>query len=185
MADLDRSVPADERERGFYDQLRAFVITEPGCFERTTLAGHITASAWIVDRTGSLALLALHRKLGRWLQLGGHADGDGDLRRVSTREANEESGLTRLSFASDLIYDVDVHEFPARGEEPAHLHYDVRFAFFGDPSEPLVINEESRDLRWIKMTRLSDFALDESIMRMVRKTDAMIAEGRSAVCGNG
>ena len=88
--------------------------------------GHITGSAWVVDIAGNRVLLADHAKLGRWLQPGGHSDGDPDTLAVALREAREESGLD-VRALDDAIFDIDVHRIPARGDEPAHLHFDVRF----------------------------------------------------------
>ena len=65
-------------------------------FLRERLAGHFTASCWLVDRGGGRVLLTHHKKLGFWLQLGGHADGERDLRRAALKEAEEESGLADL-----------------------------------------------------------------------------------------
>ena len=73
-----------------------FVEAHADCCSRTQLSGHLTGSAWIVDASRTRTLLTHHRKLDKWLQLGGHADGDPDLLAVALREGREESGLTRL-----------------------------------------------------------------------------------------
>jgi len=72
------------------------VTAHPDCLLRSCLPGHVTGSAWIVSPDRSQTLLTLHRKLGKWLQLGGHADGDPNLLAVAMREAVEESGLRSL-----------------------------------------------------------------------------------------
>jgi 8-oxo-dGTP pyrophosphatase MutT (NUDIX family) len=152
------------------ERLIAFILTHPDAFERALPIGHVTASAWIVDPARTRALLTHHRKLGKWLQLGGHADGDLDLRRAALREAREESGLRSLRSASGAIYDLDVHLIPARPGEPAHEHYDVRFAFEADPAEALVVSAESKELAWIPLDALSGYGADESVLRLARKT---------------
>jgi 8-oxo-dGTP pyrophosphatase MutT (NUDIX family) len=157
------------------DEILAFVREEPRCFERGLLSGHITGSAWVVDRAGTATVLVAHRKLGRLLQPGGHADGDPDVRAVALREAREETGLTRLGPAGDGVYDVDVHRIPERRGEPAHLHYDVRFAFFADPDEPLAPNRETHGAAWVPLAGLPAADVDESVLRMARKTAALIA----------
>ncbi len=175
LAELDAYVALDAVEREMTRRTRTFVAAHANAFERTLQAGHVTGSAWIVDRLGTAAVLAHHRKLGKWLQLGGHADGDRDVRRVALREAREESGLVSLAPASDTIYDIDVHAIPARGDEPAHAHYDLRFAFFGDPAEQPRANHESHAVAWISLLEIERYAIDDSVRRLVAKTAALIA----------
>lgn len=146
-----------------------FVEEYPDCFERSLPIGHVTGSAWVVDPTGERALFTHHRKLGAWLQLGGHADGDPDVRRVALREAWEESGLPDLQLISDEIFDIDIHRIPARAAEPAHLHYDVRFAIRATGSTELRISAESLDLAWLPIADVIAQHLDGSIQRMARK----------------
>jgi 8-oxo-dGTP pyrophosphatase MutT (NUDIX family) len=163
-------VAADDREERMRERMLAFVEAQPDAFERSCLIGHITASAWIVDRNRNRALLTHHRKLGKWLQLGGHTDGDADVRAAALREAREESGLASLRFVSPSIYDLDIHRIPARGEEPEHEHFDVRFALEADASEPFVVSAESHDLAWIALDELAGYGADESVLRLARKT---------------
>jgi 8-oxo-dGTP pyrophosphatase MutT (NUDIX family) len=175
LAELERYRPADSRERAMSEQVRAFVATQPACFERSLKIGHVTGSAWVVDRALEAVVLTHHRKLGRWLQLGGHADGDGDIRRVALREAREESGLQSIVPASDGIYDIDVHEIPARPEEPAHLHYDVRFAFFADRAARPVPSDESHEVAWVALRDLPRYGADASVLRLSAKTSTLRA----------
>ena len=150
-------------------RLRRFVETQPRCFERDCFDdGHITGSAWVVDPGGSRVLLTHHRKLGKWLQLGGHSDGDPDTAAVALREAQEESGL-RVCPISDAVLDVDIHTIPASKGEPAHLHYDVRFAFRAVSPGRLRVGPESIDLAWIDIEDLSRLTDEESMLRMARK----------------
>jgi len=140
------------------------------CFLRSRLAGHLTGSAWVVDPTRRRTLLTHHRKLDKWLQLGGHADGDGDLLAVALREAQEESGLRNLRVVAAELFDVDRHLIPARKTEPAHWHYDLRFMIEADPAEPLTVTHESKDLAWIEVAQVPSLNPEESMARMVRKT---------------
>jgi 8-oxo-dGTP pyrophosphatase MutT (NUDIX family) len=158
------------------ERLRVFVAANAGCFERTLSTGHVTGSAWVVDRKLEAALLTHHRKLGRWLQLGGHADGDGDIRRVALREAMEESGLSDIVPAWPEIYDIDVHDIP-RGTEPAHVHYDIRFAFYADRADVLVPSDESHEVAWICLPDLERYGVDASVLRLRSKTAGL---GRSS-----
>lgn len=147
-----------------------FVEVHEDCFLRSCVPGHLTGSAWIVDARRTRTLLTHHHKLDKWLQLGGHADGETDLLGVALREAREESGLTRLTVVSPTVFDVDRHLIPARKSEPAHYHYDLRFMIEADPAEPLVVSNESKDLAWVEVSRVTALNPEESMARMVRKT---------------
>ncbi|RXK53305.1 NUDIX domain-containing protein [Oleiharenicola lentus] len=148
-----------------------FMAAHPDCLGRTCLDGHLTASAWIVDAARTRTLLTHHRKLDRWLQLGGHVDGEADLALAAMREAQEESGLARLRLASPEVFDVDRHRIPARGAEPEHWHFDVRFLIEADPAEPLQISSESKDLAWVRLEDVARLNPEESLARLVRKTE--------------
>jgi 8-oxo-dGTP pyrophosphatase MutT (NUDIX family) len=160
----------DAHEAAMAAAMIAFVAENPRCAERTLAGGHLTGSAWIVGAARTRTLLTHHAKLGIWVQLGGHADGELDIAAVAMREAQEESGLTRLRLVTAEIFDVDRHWIPERKGEAGHWHYDVRFLIEADADEPLVITRESKDLRWVELARMRDFSSEESMLRMVRKT---------------
>lgn len=142
---------------------------EPRCFWRNAFPAHFTASAWLVSADGERALLMHHRKLDRWLQPGGHADGDADLPQVALREAEEETGLRELA-VDPAIFDLDAHEIPARMSEPAHWHYDVRFVVRCSGSEAFNANDESRAMAWRPVSGIAmDAHIDPSIRRMARR----------------
>lgn len=157
----------DEADAGriFGELLRD--VTDP--FGRTRLAGHFTGSSWLVDRSGTRVLLTHHRKLDRWLQLGGHADGDRDLARVALREAEEESGLVGLVVEPGL-FDLDRHWIPERGDVPGHWHYDARYVVRAGGNESYVVSDESHALAWREISAIeADPTADESLRRMARK----------------
>jgi 8-oxo-dGTP pyrophosphatase MutT (NUDIX family) len=135
-------------------------------FARTRVDGHFTASCWLVSGDGARVLLTHHRKLDRWLQLGGHADGEADLVSVALREAREESGLADLVIEAD-IFDVDAHLIPARADEAAHTHWDVRFVVRCRGDEAFTVSAESHALAWVPVRALlEDSSTDASLRRM-------------------
>ena len=158
--------PADQAQA---DRLHVFVESNENCFERSNLAGHVTGSAWLVDLTGTEVLLTHHKKLGRWLQLGGHCDGKSDVLAVAQREAEEESGLKNIDVLSYEIFDLDVHLIPARGVEPEHFHYDVRFALQARGSNDFIVSKESNQLAWVVIDRLENISKEPSLLRMKQK----------------
>ncbi|MFX3657893.1 MAG: NUDIX hydrolase [bacterium] len=145
-----------------------FVAAHERCFERDLWAGHVTGSAWLVDGSGDRVLLTHHRKLGRWLQLGGHSDGNPRTLEVALKEAREESGLD-VRPLSEAVFDLDVHEIPARRSDPAHHHFDVRFALQVVGDEAFRVSGESLDLAWVPIDRLGDYTGEDSVLRMARK----------------
>jgi 8-oxo-dGTP pyrophosphatase MutT (NUDIX family) len=159
------------------DRTRKLLDDDERCFFRDCFPGHITSSAWIVSRETGAVLLTHHRKLERWLQLGGHADGEPDVLASALREAGEESGLHDFRMipgaGESEILDVDVHDIPARGSEPLHQHFDIRFLL--EVSEAQVIRRqenESKEVRWFPADGIEARFDEESLLRMARKASA-------------
>lgn len=172
---LENYSPEDNNEKAFRASFLLFINAHEDCFERSLQIGHITGSAWIVNKTYDKALLTHHMKLDRWLQLGGHADGETDIIKVSTKEALEESGLSTLELVSESIFDIDIHTIPARKTDPEHLHYDIRMLFEADENEVLIVNHESKNLAWIPLDKLEHYSQNnESILRMAEKTKTLL-----------
>ena len=147
-------------------QFRRFLQSSPATFERRHAVGHFTGSAFVVSADGERTLLMHHRKLGLWVQPGGHADGDPDLAAVALREAQEETGLRGLTLEPG-IFDLDRHAIPARRDEPEHFHYDVRFVVRAAAGEAFALNEESLALAWRAIgTVAADPQADASVRRM-------------------
>ena len=174
-------------------QFEVFLRTHADAFERSNPVGHFTGSSWLVSADGARVLLMHHRKLDRWLQPGGHADGDADLARVALREAQEETGIADLRLDGG-IFDIDRHRImgripvahpggpaspfafapgersAARGHEPEHWHYDVRYVVRSGKDESFVVNAESHALAWRPVVEVAvDESLDASLRRMARK----------------
>lgn len=173
IAQLQAHLPIDEHERAMTERLTAFVEAHDNFYARELLVGHLTGSAWIIDRERQHALLTHHRKLNLWVQLGGHVDADASMHNVALREAREESGLHDVRFISENIFDIDIHAIPARRDEPAHYHYDVRYLFEADRNAPLIVSSESKELAWVALNEIERLTQEESVLRMVRKTKAL------------
>ena len=166
FADYRRRWPG---EVATVEQFTALLVDAADPFVRERLAGHFTASAWLVSNDSVRTLLTHHRKLDRWLQPGGHADGDRDLARAALREANEESRLANLRI-DRRIFDLDRHLIPGYGAVPAHWHYDVRFVVRASGDESFVVSEESHALAWRDIASLAmDESADASVRRMAAK----------------
>jgi 8-oxo-dGTP pyrophosphatase MutT (NUDIX family) len=166
---LDRYEQRYPQEIDSIGLFRTFMLARPDAAERSRTQGHLTGSAWLVSADGARTLLTHHRKLDRWLQPGGHADGDVELARVALREAEEETGLSDL-MVEPAIFDLDRHKITARGNEPAHWHYDVRYVVCAQGSEDFTISAESHALAWRDIVELvDDSTADESLRRMASK----------------
>lgn len=171
---LDNYKPIDAADAAQHDRISSFVKTHPDCFKRSLAVGHITGSAWLINKAGTRVLLTHHRKLDMWLQLGGHTDGDADVLRVAIREAQEESGLNAIHALSTDIFDLDVHEIPAREDTPVHDHHDIRFLLQADTDDDFIISDESHELRWCTPEETLRLSSDKSVQRMVRKWQALL-----------
>jgi 8-oxo-dGTP pyrophosphatase MutT (NUDIX family) len=161
------------------DQICALVEAHADCFERTCRPGHITGAAWILSPDRRRCLLAHHRKLDRWLQLGGHADGQWRVEEVALREAREESGLAGFNIlpieGAIMPFDVDIHQIPprydARGQlmEDAHEHHDIRFLLIAHTEQEVCASDESHDVAWFTPDEVLQRTDEESVLRMLRK----------------
>lgn len=159
----------DAHARKWHAAFIALAAEGPAAYVRTRLTGHFTGSSWLVSADGERALLTHHKKLDRWLQLGGHADGDMDLAAVALKEAEEESGLVDL-VVDPRLFDIDLHFIPEHKGVPGHWHYDARFVVTATGSERFSISDESNDLAWRRIDELAeDPHMDASLRRMARR----------------
>jgi 8-oxo-dGTP pyrophosphatase MutT (NUDIX family) len=181
--DLDRLLrdyrPIDALDAGHHRALIELARGVGDCFSRAQFEpGHVTASAFVLDPNRERLALILHKKLGRWLQPGGHVEPtDDDLESAARREVLEEIGLDRLVRIDRGAFDVDVHEIPARREEPRHHHFDVRFAFAAVSVEASAASDEVSGFRWVALSDLEDdptVETDESVLRAARKLRAVV-----------
>lgn len=173
---LEDFVPANEREHGHHARILQLIERTQAPFSREQyLPGHVTASAFVTTPDRTALLLILHSKLHLWLQPGGHVDADDpDVLASARREVLEEVGLSELELVGPGLFDVDVHEIPARKDQPAHEHFDVRFLFTTREREARA-GSDAKAARWVPVSELlrgaadSPYPSDESVMRAVRK----------------
>lgn len=158
--------PGDVHHETARAQILDFVDAHTDALHRTCVEGHLTGSAMVVDPASQRMLLMLHVKLGRWLQPGGHADGDAALPGVALKEATEETGIARLRVATPAI-DLDIHRVEPPGE-PSHLHLDVRYLVLAPPGVSPVGNHESHDLGWFGLDQLPALGVDPGTIRLAR-----------------
>lgn len=165
-----QSSPADHRsvQSANRDQVLAFIDEHHDALHRSCPTGHLTGSAWVVDHNAERGLILHHAKIQRWLQPGGHADGDANLAGVALKEATEETGIEELQVWTAPV-DIDIHLFVNRkSAEPDHLHFDVRFLVRAPRGAVFVGNHESEALRWVDDAGLCDpkLGLDASTERL-------------------
>jgi 8-oxo-dGTP pyrophosphatase MutT (NUDIX family) len=176
--------PADATEAGYVTRMIELTLTAPSeACQRTHFApGHFTASAFVLSPDRRDLILIHHKKLGIWVQPGGHVEAsDADLASAARREVAEEVGLGELdSLGTDgALFDVDIHTIPARKSEPAHEHFDARFAFVARTRD-FARTEEVADVRWVPLERVDEVTTDESVLRAAKKllaTDGLCAHG--------
>jgi 8-oxo-dGTP pyrophosphatase MutT (NUDIX family) len=176
---LARYRDAFPTEAGIVRHICALVEGHSDCFERTCRPGHITGAAWIASADRRRFLLTHHRKLDRWLQLGGHADGQWSVDEVALREAREESGMAAFDIVPIdgmlMPFDVDVHDIPERYDEDgrlveeAHEHHDIRFLLVAHAGQDVFASDESHEVGWFTPEEIRLLTDEESVLRMLRK----------------
>lgn len=143
---------------------------EKNAFLRTCLPGHFTASAWVMNLEYDRVLLMHHFKLDKWLQPGGHCEGDEDFQKVAKKEVLEETGLPSIANINKDIFDLDIHLVPSRKNEPSHYHYDIRYLVTADDKIPLQGNQESNALKWATLDEIPKLTQEHSVLRMLEKS---------------
>lgn len=161
--------PTYQKELVFKEKMLELLVTCEDCFLRSCRVGHFTASAFLLNKDLTHVLLMHHTKLDKWMQLGGHCDGDSDVLNVAVKEAKEESGIKEIKPLRPEIFDIDIHLIPPRAQDEAHYHFDVRFLLHAYNDDKEHKNRESKELRWIKTNAENTPSSSDSVMRMFEK----------------
>ena len=154
------------------DEFLRFTAEHDDALLRSCVIGHLTGSALVVDPVSERILLLHHRKLQKWLQPGGHADGDGNLAAVALREATEETGIDGLRVVVPAIH-LDIHVVEPPNEVP-HRHYDVRYLVLAPEGAKAIGNLESTALRWVTLEELDGLS-DEPGLRLLARRGLAVA----------
>jgi 8-oxo-dGTP pyrophosphatase MutT (NUDIX family) len=164
--------PPNPAQDALRQAILAFVLGRPDACRRACVPGHITASALVLDHTGGQALLTLHPRLGRWVQLGGHCeDADADIVAAALREAEEESGIDGLTIES-MPAALHVHALTCSLGVPTR-HLDVQFVAHAPADAQITCSDESLDLRWWPLGGLPDGA-DYGLRQLVRAAQTSV-----------
>lgn len=159
--------PINEIEKSYLPRFLS-ILEHAHCFERKLLEGHLTGSAFIVDQSKQHVLLMHHAKLNKWLQPGGHCDGNKNILEVAKKEVLEETGI-KIKLDAAPIFDIDIHFIPERKGVQGHFHYDIRFLFIIQDNTAFLQNNESLELKWIPISEILNYTEEESILRMIGK----------------
>jgi 8-oxo-dGTP pyrophosphatase MutT (NUDIX family) len=167
----------DREEAAYVARMVQLTELAAACERSHFAPGHFTASAFVLSPDRRELILIHHKKLGIWVQPGGHVEeSDADLASAARREVAEEVGLGELDWLSEpgALFDVDIHTIPARKAEPGHEHFDVRFAFVARTRD-FTRTEEVADVRWVPLNEVESMGTDRSVLRAVHKLRALVA----------
>ncbi|MDJ0962080.1 MAG: NUDIX hydrolase [Acidimicrobiia bacterium] len=170
LIDLLRSYDPPPAEAGARQSMLALAAGPDDPFSRDLFApGHFTASGFVLSTDRTALLMVHHKRLDRWLQPGGHIDPTGErVIEASIREIEEETGIEAIEPVGTGIFDIDIHDIPAKNQEPPHLHFDVRFLFHAT-NDAIEADDEVHDAAWVPLGEVAQRTHDASVLRGVAK----------------
>ena len=168
VAALSAWAPPDDAQGVLRDRYCAVLRARPDAVSRSCQPEHVTASALVLSHDGARVLLGLHRKVGRWLQMGGHLEpADRSLAEAARREAYEESGVAGLALLAGGPVRLDAHPVRCAGSDaPVSVHLDVQYAAIAPRGAIEQVSEESLALAWYAPADLPRDS-DDSVRRLV------------------
>jgi len=176
---FDEHVPVNEQEKIDKELILSFIDKNEDSLERGNLAAHVTASAFVVNKSMDKILFVYHKIYNSWSWVGGHNDGDPDLLKVAIKEAMEETGITEVQPYSDSIFTIDVIYVPnhiKRGQYvPDHLHLNAAFLLVADDKQALIVNEaETNGVRWFRLSEVFEHVTEPRMIPVYQKAFSKI-----------
>lgn len=161
IGQIENYEPYNEQEQRDKELILQSLYREPDIFTRENTLAHMTASAWVVNKQKDKVLMVYHNIYHSWSWLGGHADGETDLLKVTIREVQEESGVQNVIPLSENIFSLEsltVDGHMKKGTYvSSHLHLNVTYLLEADPAFALRNKpDENRAVEWISVDELDD-----------------------------
>lgn len=159
--EIEGYIPFNEQEKEDRKEILRYISESDDVLTRDNRNAHITVSGWVVGKDRKKVLMAYHNIYNSWAWLGGHADGNANLKDVVLKEIAEESGLTDVMFVSEDIFSLEIltvsgHEKRGR-YVPSHLHLNFTYLLEADPCSPIRIKEDENSMiGWLDVEEIAE-----------------------------
>ena len=157
--EIERYAPFNEQEERDKGIILEILESEENILTRENQKYHFTVSAWIVTPDRKKVLMCYHNIYDSWAWLGGHTDGDSNIREVILKEVREESGITNIRFLLDEIFSLEILTVSGHIKKgkyvSSHLHLNITFLLEVEENEKLLVNpDENSGLDWIAIEEI-------------------------------